>query len=192
MAKTRINKLAQTNDEPTKLTPQQVLFCQEYVKDLNGTQAAIRAGYSEKGARTQASVHLTNPLICVKIKELNDEKLNAVKVDANTILSELLKLATSDIRKLFDSKGALLPCELWPDDIARAVSSVQVDEIEEYEGGERHFVGYTKKVKLWNKNHALELLGKHLSLFIDKIEVSGNIELAERIAKARSRLKKKE
>lgn len=177
MSKKRINNLVENNEG--ELTPQQELFCQEYVKDLNGTQAAIRAGYSEKGARTQASEFLTNPNICVKIKQLNDEKLNAVKVDAQTILSELLKIATSDIRKLFNENGGLLPPSEWPNDVAQAVSSIQVDELFDYDNGQKFQVGLTKKVKLWDKNAALDKLAKHLGLLVEKVELSGKVTLED-------------
>lgn len=113
------------------------------------------------------------------ILELNNEKLNAVKVDAQTILTELLRIATSDIRKIFDDKGALLPFSQWHEDIARSVASVQVDELFEGSGQEREMIGLTKKIKLWDKNQALDKLAKHLGLLVDKVEVSGKVTLED-------------
>ena len=182
MAKKRINNLVENNGG--ELTPQQELFCQEYVKDLNGKRAAIRAGYAEDSAQMQSSRLISNDKVQQRIIELNNEKLNAVKVDAQTILSELLKLATSDIRQLFDEKGALLPPDQWPDNIARSVSSIQVDELFEFDNGQRNQTGYTKKIKLWDKNAALDKLAKHLGLLVDKVEHSGTVTLESLIAQS--------
>lgn len=165
-----------------KLSDQQELFCKEYVKDLNATQAAIRAGYSAKSARMQASRLITNDVITARISVLVDERMHRVQVDGDTILRELLHLATSDLRKLFDEKGVLLPPDQWPDDSAIAVSSVEVDELWEGYGAERIQVGVTKKVKFWDKPKSLELLGKHLKLFTDKMEVSGKVTIEDLVA----------
>lgn len=110
------------------------------------------------------------------------ERSKRTAIDADTILRELLKLATSDLRKLFDEKGALLPADQWPDDVAAAVASVEVDELFEGYGQEREQIGYTKKVKFWDKTKSLELLGKHLKLFTDKIEHSGQLTLEQLVA----------
>jgi phage terminase small subunit len=177
LAKKRINKLVEKNDGA--LTPQQELFCQEYVKDLNGKNAALRAGYAETSAQTQSSRLISNVKVQQRITELNNKKLKTVKVDAETILSELLKLATSDIRKLFNENGGLLPPSQWPDDIAPAVASIQVDELFDYDKGEKYQVGVTKKVKLWDKNAALDKLAKHLGLLIEKVELSGKVTLED-------------
>lgn len=184
MAKKRINKITNGENEKLNLSPKELKFCHEYVKDLNGYQAAIRAGYSSGGARVRASILLTNENVCTKIRQLNNESLSSVKIDAETVLSELLKIATSDIRCLFDEKGAILKPDLWPDNIARCVSSIQVEELEEYIDGQKTFVGYTKKIKLWDKNRALEKLAKHLGLLIDKIEHSGKVTLEDLVTKS--------
>lgn len=160
------------------------MFCVEYIKDLNGKRAAIRAGYSEDSAQMQSSRLLSNDKVQHRVIELNNEKLNSVKVDAETILSELLKLATSDIRKLFDDEGVLLPPKMWPNDIAPAVASIQVDELFDFEDGKKTKIGLTKKVKLWDKNQALDKLAKHLGLLVEKIEHSGNVTLESIIAKS--------
>jgi phage terminase small subunit len=167
-----------------KLTPQQELFCQEYVKDLNGTQAAIRAGYAAQpaSARVQASRLLTKANLSERIKALFDERKHRIQVDGDTVLRELLKLATSDLRKLFDDAGTLLPPDKWPDDTAIAVSSVEVEELFEGYGPDRHQIGYTKKIKFWDKPKSLELLGKHLKLFTEKIEHSGKVTLEDLVA----------
>ncbi len=86
------------------------------------------------------------------------------------ILRELRRIASSDMRKIFAKDGSLLPVDQWPEDMARAVQSVEVDELFEGVGREREQVGVTKKIKFWDKIKALELAGKNLAIFTDKIE----------------------
>lgn len=189
MAKKRINALTEDTTkeiEGLTLTPQQLLFCQEYIKDMNGTKAAIRAGYAEKSAVNQASRLLTNEYICSQIKQLMEDRLQAARVDKDLVLSELVKIAKADIRKLFNENGGLLPVNEWPDDIAGAVASVEVDEIFGNVGPEKMQIGEVKKIKLWKKEKALELLGKNLALFMDKIEVSGSVTLEELVERSKS------
>ena len=64
-------------------------FCQEYIKDLNSTQAAIRAGYSEKTARQQGSRLLTNAAINSRIGELQEEIAERNEIDADNIMAKL-------------------------------------------------------------------------------------------------------
>jgi len=96
-----------------------------------------------------------------------------------TVLDELKALGTSDVRKLYDDKGALLPPNQWPDEMAKSISSVESAEIFEYEGPTKVHVGDTKKVKLWDKNRSLELIGKSMALFTEKHEVAGKVTLED-------------
>ena len=68
-------------------------FCTEYVKDMNATQAAIRAGYSEKTARSQGSTLLTNPNIKQRVAELRDAYLDENIMTAKQVEYELTKIA---------------------------------------------------------------------------------------------------
>lgn len=85
-------------------------------------------------------------------------------------------LANADLRKLFDPNGGLLPVEKWPDDVAQFVSSIEVDELYEGTGKGRQQIGWTKKVKLWDKLKALEQLAKHFEFSgLDKEELAGKL-----------------
>lgn len=159
------------------LVPMQDAFCREYLVDLHGQNAAIRAGYSEKSAKTQASTMLADPDIQARIADLNQERLARVQVESDTVLRELLRIATSDIGEAFDDSGRLKPLKEIPTDVRRAIQSIEVDELFDGFGQERTHVGYTKKLKFWDKNKALEMLGKHLKLFTEKLEVSGSLTL---------------
>lgn len=91
------------------------------------------------------------------------------------VLKELRLMALSDIRELYDENGALKPINEWPEHAARAVEAVKVDEI--HVDGVKQ--GETTQVKFWSKAKAIELLGKNLKLFLDRVEVSGKIKLED-------------
>jgi hypothetical protein len=92
-----------------------------------------------------------------------------------TILKELKTIATIDLRRAYDDSGQLLEPRDMPDDIARVLSGVDVQE-NIIDGEVR---GYTKKIKLWDKLRALELLGKTMALFVDRHEHSGKVTLED-------------
>ncbi len=153
-----------------ELNEQQKRFCEEYIKDLNATQAAIRSGYSEKSATQSASRLLTYDNVSRYIKELSAERSNAVKFDANTILKELLMMATADISEAYTPEGWLKPLNEIPESVRKLISGLEVNELFDGQGDDKHIIGVAKKIKFADKLKALELLGKHLKLFTDKVE----------------------
>lgn len=91
-----------------KLTDKQELFAREFIKDLNATQAAIRAGYSEKTARAIGCENLTKPDIQQRIAELNQERLERVQIDADYVLRQAVKLherCMQEVEPLTDRRG---------------------------------------------------------------------------------------
>lgn len=151
-----------------KLEPRQELFCREYLADLNGTQAAIRTGYSPKTANVQAARMLAKGNIAARVEELKAKRATRLEITADRVLLEMSRIALSDTRKLFDDAGRLRPVSEWDDDMAAAVSGVDVAEETERRGG-RHITTYTKKVKLWDKINALVKLGQHLGMFREQV-----------------------
>lgn len=81
-----------------KLTEKQKRFCEEYLVDLNATQAAVRAGYKEKNARQTAAENLTKPDIQQYLRELMRERAERTGIDADTVIEELKKVALSDVK----------------------------------------------------------------------------------------------
>lgn len=144
------------------LTDSQERFVQEYVVDLNGTQAAIRAGYSADTAREQASRLLTNVAIQSAIKEEKEKYAKLVQIEAYRVIRELVTLAFSDVTKFsYDRKtGAVIASPDSPADATRAIASVK-RKIRYGAAGEEHEVD----IRLWSKTEALKLLGQYLSLF---------------------------
>ena len=91
-----------------KLTDKQERFCLEYVIDLNGTQAAIRAGYSEKTAQEQSSQHLSKLIIQQRIAELQKDKGIRCQFNADNVFNALVKQATFDIKDIISVKQITL------------------------------------------------------------------------------------
>jgi phage terminase small subunit len=149
------------------------VFCEEYLIDLNGRAAAVRAGYSEKTARVMAQQNLEHPAVVEHLNKLIKQRSERTQITADTVITETARLAFADLRKLFDENGGLLPVQQWPDDTAAAVASVEIDELFEGFGENRIQVGHTKKVKLWDKPRSLEMLGKHLKLWVERMEHTG-------------------
>lgn len=87
-----------------------------------------------------------------------------------TILKELRLIATSDIRQLFNSDGTVKPVADWPPELSRAIASIEVDELFEGSGRDKTQIGITKKIKFWDKLKALELIGKNLIMWVEKLE----------------------
>lgn len=150
----------------SELTARQWRFVTEYLIDLNGTQAAIRAGFSPKGADVTAIRLLGINRIAEEIAKHNDKRAKKVGLEAEGVLDELRKIVYGDTRKLYKEDGVTLkqPHE-WDDDTAACVSGVEVTEEFAGRGEERELVGYTKRVKQWDKLAAIEKAMKHLGLF---------------------------
>lgn len=164
------------------LTPKQQLFVDEYLVDLNATKAAIRAGYSAKTAHSQGPRLLEKVEIRDAISRAQKERAAAVKVEAHEVLRELKRIALVDIGQAFDADGNLLPIKDMPPDVRRAIAGIEVEEVTEKDAkdpaGKPVSLGRIKKVKLIDKKGALELLGKHLKLFVDRVEHSGAVPIA--------------
>lgn len=98
-------------EHPLKLTPQQERFCQEYVTDLNGTQSAIRAGYSTRTANEQAGRLLSHVSVRSRIDELKAERATRTQITADRVLTEAWNIATADPRELVEYRvGACRYC----------------------------------------------------------------------------------
>ena len=95
------------------------------------------------------------------------------------LLNEINRIAFTDSRKLFKDDHSLKPINEWPDDIAAAVSSIEVSEEFDYEDRKKVLVGHLKKVKLYDKLKAIEMLGRDLGRFVQKHEVSGKVTLED-------------
>jgi len=175
------------------MTPKQARFVQEYLIDLNATQAAIRAGYSERTAQEQGSRLLSNVMVSRAIAEGQAKYAKRAEMDADEWRARVARLARFDVRKLFDSEtNKLVPVTELADDVAPCVSGVKVlrEKTTRVRGQdtETDIEETLVEVKTADVLRALEMTGKHLGLLTDRVELSGRVDLAAHITAARKRL----
>lgn len=159
-----------------KLTPKQRRFADEYLKDLNGKQAAIRAGYSPKTAEQQAARLLSYAEVGEYVAKRMKDRERRTEITQDRVLQEVARLAFLDIRKALQDDGQLKPMSELDDDTAAAIAGLEILEEFSGSGRDRELVGYTKKIRLSDKKGALELLMRHLGMLNDKIRVGGEPE----------------
>lgn len=152
------------------LSEQQERFCNEYLIDLNGTQAAIRAGYSEQTAHVQASRMLTKVKIAERLNQLRAELAKSKRITPERVVEEFQKLALFDVRKLYHGDGTPKAITDLDDDTAAAI--VGLDSV--MVGNADLGVGQVLKYKLASKQSALESLAKIFGMHAaDRVEHSG-------------------
>lgn len=160
------------------LTDQQKAFCDAYRADPEkNASRAYKSAYpgckSDAAARAEASKLLTNPNVSSYLDAKEQKATQKADITEERILGELAKIAFFDPRKLYDEAGNLLPIKDWPDEVAGAVASVEF-QVERHESGDEVVTG-TKKVRMWDKKGALELLGKSraIKMFVERLEHTG-------------------
>ena len=154
-----------------KLTDKQEQFCREYLIDLNATQAAIRAGYSEKTATSQAARLLINVNIQTRIAELKGERNEQVNVDAAYVLQRLHEIDQMDVLDILEDDGRLKPISQWPKVWRTTLHGIDISTIiTNYNEETQETI--LKKIKWPDKVRNLELLGKHVDVqaFKERIE----------------------
>lgn len=153
------------------LSAKQQRFVEEYLVDLNATQAAIRAGYSVKNAKQIGHQSLHRPEVAAAILRRREKVSKKLDVTVERVLLELARIGFSDVRNAIAKNGALLPIDEMPEDMSRVIAAIETEELFDGSGENRVRVGQTRKVKLWDKGQALVQLGKHLGMFTEKIEM---------------------
>lgn len=149
------------------MTQKQKRFIEEYLIDLNATQAAIRAGYSPDTAQQTGSENLSKPVIRAQIDRAMAERSKRTGVNAERVVQELAKIAFVNAAEVIDPKTATVKEDALPEDTA-AIQSVKVKTFGED--------GLEREIKMADKLKALDLLGKHLGMFKDRIELSGGLD----------------
>lgn len=149
------------------MTKKQKRFIEEYLIDLNATQAAIRAGYSPDTAKAIGCENLTKPDIRAHIDKAMAERSKRTGVNADRVIQELAKIAFVNATEVIDPKTATVKEDALPEDTA-AIQSVKVKTFGED--------GLEREIKMADKLKALEMLGRHLGMFKDKLELSGGLD----------------
>ncbi len=152
-----------------KLTAKQEMFVQEYLIDLNATQAAIRAGYSTATAKDIGCENLAKPNIRARIDEALAERSKRTGVNQDRVIRELARIAFVNAENVINPNEATVKADASEDDTA-AIASVKVKTVsgDEFDSTER-------EIKFADKLKALELLGKHLGMFKDNINLTGDV-----------------
>lgn len=151
------------------MTKKQKRFVEEYLIDLNATQAAIRAGYSPDSARDIGYENLTKPNIKAAIDKAEAERSRRTGINQDRVLREIAKLAFVNPVDVIDMDTATIHGEANRNDTA-CIASVKVKTIPTKDGEITE-----REVKTYNKLNALELLGKHLGMFTDKLKMEGTV-----------------
>lgn len=178
----------------TQFEPLSVLkeaYCQEYIKcPENQTQAAINAGYSPNTAAKFASQNMRDERVQKRIAELMEERNKRMRVSADYVLMRLVEIDQMDVLDILNDDGSLRPIREWPKiwrttlsgfDLSSTIMNMNEDSIETI----------LKKIKWPDKVKNLELIGKHVDVnaFKERLEVSGTVTIADRMAAARRRVK---
>ena len=173
------------------LTAMQEAYAQEYTKcPENQTQAAINAGFSPNTAAVKASVMMRDERIQKRIAELMEERNKRLRVSADYVLLRLVEIDQMDVIDILNDDGTLRPIREWPKiwrttlsgfDLSSTIMNMDETSIETI----------LKKIKWPDKVKNLELIGKHVDVnaFKERLEVSGTVTIADRMAKARRRVK---
>lgn len=173
------------------LTAMQEAYAQEYTKcPENQTQAAINAGFSPNTAAVKASAMMRDERIQKRIAELMEERNKRLRVSADYVLLRLVEIDQMDVLDILSDDGTLKPIREWPKiwrttlsgfDLSSTIMNMDETSIETI----------LKKIKWPDKVKNLELIGKHVDVnaFKERLEVSGTVTIADRMAKARRRVK---
>ncbi len=144
-----------------ELTPRQKRFCQEYVVDLNASQAAIRSGYVKKWAASTAGHLMELPAVKSYIAQLQARIGEKLEITAQEVVRELHHLAFCNIQDYLTAGAQLLDISQISRDKASAIESLKITEIKTKAGSRKTTVDF----KLRDKLSALEKLGRHLGIF---------------------------
>lgn len=182
-----------------KLTDKQRRFVEEYLIDLNATQAAIRAGYSKKTAQEQSSRLLSNVMVQDAISQAMKNRSIRTEITQDMVLEELAKIGFANMKNYMGITGdgdPFMDLSTLTEAQAAALAEVTVEDFKDGRGEDARDVRRIR-FKLYDKRAALVDIGRHLGMFTDKVQLTGknggpietvqtipDSELAKRIAGA--------
>ena len=175
-----------------KLTPKQMRFVDEYLVDFNATQAAIRAGYSEKTANTIGAQNLAKLSIQAEISRRQKDLQRRTEVSQDRVIRELARIAFADAS---DYVRVTTETVVPEDGDPFEMQTVKIKDTDGLSDDQRAAIAGIKQgangieIKLYDKTRAIELLGRHIGLFTDKLEVKGAIDIASVLSEARERVR---
>ena len=162
------------NKEKSGLTAKQERFCREYIIDYNGQKAGERAGYSKATARIVCCDLLSKPKIRKRVKELQEEVADRLNISVDRVLCEYAKLAFTDLPGIVHWEKGLMKIEdfqnLSPDQKA-CIKKFKVKTVNKILDGESIPVDVVE-IELHDKRGALDMIGKHLGMFVEKHDLN--------------------
>jgi phage terminase small subunit len=166
---------------PKQLNDREQIFVDEYLKTTDPKLAALAAGYSKSMADSKAYQWVSNgkvkPHVYAAIQRALQARSERTMVTVDRVVQELAMIAFADMSTYltFDGEGGTTVRLDWSDLPAGATAIIQEITQEEHTGGRGHDTGQIRrtKFKLYSKLDALEKLGRHLSMFTDKVKIEG-------------------
>ena len=173
------------------LTLKEEIFVREILASGNATKAAVAAGYSPSSAGVTGSKLLKKAKVAAELANLRKQLFDRLEISAEKVLQGIAELAFFDIRKFFTVGGNLVPIHELDGQTARALKGCDVEKLFRHFGkGQAEESGTITKIRVADRLEALELLGRHLKLFTDKLEVTDSGGILARLKKGRERVAK--
>lgn len=171
--------------QPAGLTRKQARFVEEYVVDLNATQAAIRSGHSERTAASIGSENLRKPEIAAAIERALEARSARTGITQDRVLRELEALAFSSVDHYrVSTSGEVSLAPGAPGHAMQAVQSIK-RKVSTRGTGARTETVREVEIRLWDKPGPLKLAGQHVGLFTERIEHTGKILLEDAVMASR-------
>lgn len=151
--------MTKTATGAVELTPRQSRFVDEYLLEPNATQAAIKAGYSKKGANAAGARLLANVSIQQAIAARQQDRAQRTQVDADYVLHRLHAIDQLDIIDILDDAGNVRPVREWPKAWRQSITAADLQEMQQGD-----VMTVVRKIKWPDKLKTLELIGKHVNV----------------------------
>lgn len=152
-----------------ELTQKQERFALAYIETGNASEAYRRAYDASRmkpeTIASRASELLAERKVTGRVAELRQAASDKAVVSESRVIEELARIGLFDPGQLFADDGSLLPVKKMAPEVRAAIASVEVDELFDGAGKDRKFIGYTRKIKLWDKNSAIEKIMRHMGSF---------------------------
>lgn len=170
---------------PRKINPKQERFCIEYSKDHNATGAAIRAGYAQGGAAAKGCELLKTPAVREEIDRIARKVEAKSLVKINDVVEGLAEIAFGSIEDVvrWTSSGVeLIPANEMTERAKRTIDELTTKTTNKTDRNGNEIVDFNFKVKQHSRIKALELLGKYLGMFTERVEVTVDNRTDDQIA----------
>lgn len=153
-----------------KLSAKQQLFVDEYLIDMNATQAYIRAGYKNyDSAGVEANKTLNNPKVRAAVDAALAERSRRTGINQDRVVQEIAKLAFVNAADVIDVDSATVLPDAKPEDLA-CIQSVKIKRTTKGKS-----VIEEREIRFYDKKGSLELLGRHLGMFRDNVQIEGAV-----------------